>query len=425
MADTFDVKVLCHKHATELGKISRDASGRLIAGKDFTVHLAQYVGKCPLCHPVTPPPIVVPPPVPPPGPTDVLAAIRAATSGDTITVPAGTYPGTVIVPNGVNVIGPGSAGAWLKGRVDFGSGSRIVGLKIGDIGAAAVSHVEGAANTSLENCRFRGGGGATYTSVVDLGSPRSCRGITFKGCEVERNLASDPTFSGGYNDVTIWVGHGHMVDDITFDTCHIGVSNGVAAGSPRFTVEVYTNNDAQTLRGFTGITFRDSTLYGADAETLDLSDQDHARADNILVEGCTIHGGGVSKVKWGNGLNLECPTGVTIRNNTFTRSWGPALQMTPRSDPFTAAKAVITGNTFDFTQGIQATNGDAPIVLWGDGNTFTGNTVKGHTWSSSLFWLRACHANVITGNTLHSASRIFSELDGSSGNTLTPNAIVA
>ena len=73
--------------------------------------------------------------------TTVQAAIDAASSGNTIVVPAGEHAGDITCKAGVNLVGPFNGGfhptkvaptAWLMGKVFIGSDVLIADLKLGD-----------------------------------------------------------------------------------------------------------------------------------------------------------------------------------------------------------------------------------------------------------------------------------------------------
>jgi hypothetical protein len=282
------------------------------------------------------------------------------------------------VPNGVNVVGLGSDNSWLQGKLLFGSNSRISGLKIGDYGVAAVHNVNGATNTVFEGCRFRGGGGNSYTYVVDLGMHARASNISFIGCQVERNLGSeDGSFSRGFNNVTIWSGTDSAVTDILFEGCHVGVSNGVATGSPRMGLECYTDSGS----GWQRVTIRGCTFEVTDCHALDFSDEPNSRSRGVLIEGCLIKGAGLARRLYGCCIDFEYPQGAVVRNNTIYRAWEHAIQMTDRGDSrYTPAQATFTGNTIDVTvdNGV-ITAGYNQVKLHGTGNVWENNTIIGQT----------------------------------------------
>jgi hypothetical protein len=380
---------------------------------------------------VTPTPTPAPTPAPTP-PANPVAAINAATAGQTIIVPAGTFAGSVAVPDGVTVVGAGKDTSWIKGNMTFGSNIVVRDLKIGDAGMSAVHNRAGATNTVFERCRFRGGGGKAWTYVVDLGSGSACDHITFKDCDVERNLGIEVDGNQGFNDITIWVAQNGPVSDITFDGCHIGVSNGQGGhdtGAPRMGIECYT--DASPMaHGWQNITLRNCVFEAADMETADFADYGQARASGVLIEGCTFKGGGYSNVKWKYVLNFEMPLGVVVRNNTFYRGrggWGSVLNVTDDgSKSGSGPGAVFTGNTFDldYDNGFAPNVRDWSVVLMGDDNIVTGNHFKCHWGSNDFLLLDGAHNNTVTGNVFDLGGRdAIGTINGASGNTVSPNTV--
>lgn len=339
----------------------------------------------PSCSPtsaVTASPSVTAAPTPTPTgtlPGDPLAAIRAAKPGQTVFVPAGTFTGSVTVPNGVKVIGAGRDVSWLKGQIHFGSNSRIVGLKIGDSGMAAVhNNHAGASNTVFEDCRFRGGGGNAWTYVVLLGESGSTSNITFKRCDVECNLGVENTsMTRGYNNVTIWVGGSTKVSDILFEDCHIGVSNGVRSGCPRMAVECYTEDGA--TYGWQRVTFRGCVVEVSDGHGMDFSDEVDKRSEGLVVENCWVKGAGLkTTAPWAASIDLEYPLRAVIRNNIFGLGREFCVQMTTRGDPYSPSYTVWEGNTIDLTpNGVSKASYWRPYTVtsdspWGPSNTVTG-----------------------------------------------------
>ncbi len=274
-------------------------------------------------------------------------------------VPAGVYRVSHLsLPNGLSLRGAGAASTWLKGRLDFGSNQVIRNLKIGDYGSSAVHNKPGARNTVFEDCRFRGGGGKAWTYVVWLGSDGSCSNITFRRCDVECNLGSEnSSMTNGFNDVTIWCDTDSAVTDVLFEGCHIGVSNGVRSGAPRMGVECYTDSGS----GWQRITFRNCVVEVCDAHGMDFSDEYNIRSEGLVVEGCTLKGGGKAGREWGSTIDLEYPLRAVIRNNTFGLGWERCVQMTTRSDPYNRSYTVFTGNRVDLTP-----NGVTRASYWTD-----------------------------------------------------------
>lgn len=367
----------------------------------------------------------------------IVAAMSAAVSNTThsVYVPAGVYEiSSITVPRELTVTGSDAGSTWLKGRVLFGSNQRYVDLKIGDYGASAVQNESGATNTTFERCRFRGGGGSDWTYVVRLGMSDPCSHITFSDCEVERNLGTEgPEGDDGFNNVAIIsASDSGEVHDITFEGCHIGVSNGQGGrdiGSPRMGLECYTERGVTT--GWYNITVRNCVFEAADYHTADFSDNPTARGTGLLIEGCTFKGGGYAQTKWMFTLVLEMPLNPIVRNNTFYRGygdWGYVFGIGDRDNPdYGPSGALITGNVFDLDtdNGIPPTENGWPFGLGGQGNRFIGNTVHCHYGTRELMLIPDdARDSVVAGNTFNVGSRpLFRIFDGASRNTLSPNTV--
>ena len=170
------------------------------------------------------------------GSADDTAAIKAAMkaaarAGTGVYLPAGTYKVAIIsIPSGIALQGAGHAASWIKGGVLFGSRDLFSGLRLGDVGSRT-HNADNATQTVFESCRFRG------TAPIVLGDDHSCSYITFRDCLVERSFGGW-TPDCRYNNVIIEEyspgPYGH-VEHITFERCHVGVSNGSGGhdtGSP-------------------------------------------------------------------------------------------------------------------------------------------------------------------------------------------------
>jgi len=370
-----------------------------------------------------------PTPTPTPTPTvtqtpaaDPIAAINTAHSGDTIYVGAGTYTGNITVPDGVTVVGQGMATSWIKGTVRYGANQSFSDLKLGDA-LCTTRPARNMSNTTFTRCRFRGGGqtGVSWPNaqVLLVGSQYSCSNLTFTDCYVERNVGSDPDFSKGFNNISVTERAGVHVESILFKGCTV-------EGSARFGIECYVNESGGNTHGWKNITLRDCTFYAADAGTMDFADGTVCHASGLLVEGCTIHGGGVAQAAWGYGICLEMPDNVIIRNNHFDRAWLQSLVIAARgTTDFSGTGISITGNTFDLTTGTPTVGGsEAPIRIKGTGNQFTGNTINGGSGWTQIVDLWNATNCVVTGNTFTNRGGATPVIVRSgTGNTLTPNTV--
>jgi uncharacterized protein YkwD len=313
------------------------------------------------------------------GTTNPVEAIKAARAGQTVTVAAGTFSFTTLsVPAGVTVQGAGMASTWLKGHLDFASNDTFNDLKIGDAGNSAVHNTPNTANVAFNRCHLRGGGNAssdTTAPVVALGINGSVNGVTFTGCQIERALGTENSaMSNDFNDVTIYAESGAVPQNITFNGDDIGVSNGVATGSPRMGIEATVNSGTQSWQN---ITVENSTIEVMDSHGLDFSDNADARSSGVTVRGCLIAGGGLARRNWGSSIDLEMPRGAVITDNTIYRGWEAAVQMTDRDAGYANPGTVFTGNTIDLTvnNGITPENGPTdlfPGTVWDASNRIIG-----------------------------------------------------
>ena len=370
------------------------------------------------------------------GRTDDTAAITramraAARTAKGVYLPAGTYRvSSLTMPDGLAVFGAGMGRAWLKGHLAFGSNGLISDVKIGDAGKSAVNNRAGAAETVFTRVHFRGGGGSGWHApVVLLGGTGSCSDITFRRCEVERNVGiEDSAFTNGYNDITVYQASSAHVSDITFDGCHVGVTNGIRTGSPRMGLECWTAPGSGT--GWRNITLRDCVFEATAIHNADFACFSDAVSRGVLVEGCTFKGGGLDmkNTLWGYGICLEWPNNVTIRNSTFYRSAYAAIWGSPQG--MSGAAWRITGNTFDAdtAYGGMAAPDRCIVGLFGQGNVFTGNKVKFHggllRWAG-MVELGHSDGDTVTGNTFHIKSGQTAVRPNSATNyTISPNKVI-
>lgn len=376
------------------------------------------------------------------GRTDDTAAIAramraAASAAKGVYLPAGTYRvSSITMPSGLAVFGAGMDRAWLRGHLAFGSNQLISDLRIGDAGKSAVHNRAGAAWSVFERVHFRGGGGAGWHGpVMLLGGSKSCSNITFRRCEVERNVGiEDSSFSNGYNDISVYESRGGHVSDITFDGCHIGVTNGVATGSPRMGLECWTAPGSGI--GWRNITVRGCVFEATAIHQLDFACYGHSgQATGVMVEDCTFKGGGLDmkSTLWGYSICLEWPFDVVIRNNHFQRCSEAAIYNANFGQLYDT-RWIITGNTFDFDTaeyGITARRGI--VVISSANNIITGNTF---TWHGSFsgwptngcveFAGADATGNTVSGNifNISQTQELSNEWDGAIGNTVSGNTVI-
>jgi hypothetical protein len=312
------------------------------------------------------------------------AALKAAGNrGTGVSVPAGTYrTGTLTIPRGVLVLGAGATSSWIKGGLEFSSNDLVEGLRIGDPGKRT-HNGPNAVETTFRDCRFRG------TVPIMLGDDHSCSYVTFRDCEVERSFGGWTTDASYCNIILEEYSpgpYGH-VHHITFQGCHVGVSNGSGGhdtGAPGAGLVAHCNRRTPIRQGYHDIKIIGCVFEATDEFTLDFDDKVKANGShssrNVLIQGCTIKGGGVQGPRdFAYTICVEAPEGVVLRDNTIYRGYINPLKICKNedSDP-DRLPLVVEGNTFDLTvdNGVPTPAGASMIRLHGDNNIFRGNVIK-------------------------------------------------
>jgi hypothetical protein len=354
----------------------------------------------------------------------------AARPGSTVFFPAGVYrcATPTRLANRVNLRGESMKVSWLKGRLEFGSRSRISRLKIGAAGTCAVTNRANAIGTTFSRCRLHGGGSTEGVNGAVLylgGGEGNVRDVVFANCQIERTSYRPPAgvdaFARGVgntitiNEFTHLVGRGH-VEGITFRDTHLGASNGRAKGALRMMMEAYCW-DGPTNRvyhGWKDLTFDGCTIEAADTTGLDFADavltsdpKRHA-ASGVLVTGCTFLGARLDETYGHGGLPIiyECPTGIVIKNNKFFCSPQEAIGGSWVRGSTTAPALLIKNNVFDMTRsprGLKHQAGEPCLSIVGHDSRVIGNTFRYNTGSAVLIksggGSLATAGNVVRGNT--------------------------
>jgi hypothetical protein len=379
------------------------------------------------------------------GVTDDTPAFRAAFrsaagAGTGVYVPAGTYRvGTISVPTGIVLQGAGRSAAWIKGGLFFSSRDLVSGLKIGDVGKRTHNEAN-SSETILEDCRFRG------TVPIMLGDDHSCSYTTFRDCDVERSFGGWTT-NASYNDIILEEyspgPYGH-VEHITFERCHVGVSNGSGGhdtGSPAAGLVAHCNRKTPIRQGYRDIRIIDCVFEATDEFTLDFDDKVMANgrhsSSNVLIDGCTIKGGGVQgERRFAYSICFEAPEGCVVRDSLIYRGYINTLKICKNEDPDPDRRPLIVqGNTFDLTvdNGVPTPEGVSMIRLHGDNNVFRDNTIitdlPDDTDSSdapgSIIKLYYCRRSTIASNKVYDRAAVRSplllHLYGAKSNTVRAN----
>ena len=341
------------------------------------------------------------------GTTDDSAALTAAvaaaaTDGGLVYLPAGTYPypgnDGLDLPDGVKLRGESAATSWLKGRLNFGSRSRISELKIGDVGTCAVTNAADARGTTFSRCRLHGGGSSegVNSSVLYLGgSQGNVSDVVFLDCEIERTSYQPPAGLDAYaanvgNTITIHEfthlpDSGH-VDGITFRDCHLGASNGTDTGALRMMMEAYSwdGRTGRAYHGWQDLTFDGCTIEASDGTALDfadgtLTDAGERSARGALVTGCTFLGARKDDAFGHGGTTIvyEGPSDIVIKKNLFYAVPQNVIGGSHVLEGKDSPGLLIQGNTFDMTKsptGLKHEREQACINLVGYDSRVVDNT---------------------------------------------------
>ncbi len=359
-------------------------------------------------------------------------AMRAmAPSGGTVRLPRGTYKvSSIRVPDGVRLVGAGMNASWIRGGVSYGSRVRLTDLKIGARGRTFYN-APGARYSTFTRCRFRGGGDGYVVLLGDI--DRSCSYITFKDCLIECNLGkANWNHSNPVNNIRITENAapgGAHVDHVTFDGCHVGVSNGVRKGSPRAGLEAYTWDSTGTVtHGWSNLRIVDCVFEAADEFTIDLADtyrlgNGAVRSGPALIKGCTIKGGGkASDAQWGYSICIEAPVGVVVEDNTIYRASSNTIGTAPDTRPGVAGP-IFRNNRIDLTYPNGIASRAPYIYLRGQHPQFVDNRVIAAR--GTIFKIERTDGVVVTGNDVTAGSAtVWQVWDATVTNaTLAPNAV--
>jgi len=309
----------------------------------------------------------------------ILDAIAAA-GANAVYFPNNTYHlhDPLTVPSGADLVGQSMTGAHLEGKVWFGSNQTFTDLKIGPAtGAQAIcglQNVDGSTGTSFTRCHFRGGGSAYYGGIALIGADKSATGISFIDCEFERSQAATT------NTVSIYPTPGYSIDNVSFDGCHFGLTNGSTTGCDRMYVECFNWASSGTHHwsnlSFTNCEFEASTGWGLDFACLYQTGLGH----DVTVDNCTFHGVGGNP---GAAIVLEWVHGLTITNNHFHRCSVGAILWSQNHCREVSTAYTITGNTFDWDTAENSIPISGVILRCkSSDNIITGNTF-------------ICHANLV------------------------------
>lgn len=323
----------------------------------------------------------------------VEAALRdAATHGSAVHFPPGTYAvGDLTIPDGAVLTGAGRGRAWLQGRVEVGSSSRLTGLTIGRDGAA-LRFVDGASGTVFRRVRFVGGGGMKSgedQGVIRFHEDRAAWKIRFVDCRIGANSAD-----GNGVSMVSRGRPGGTYRDISWVRCRF-------EGSPRMNFEIIQRPDGDhpVTRGYRRIDLIDCVFEPSGSESVSYDAQ--GPAGDCTISGCTFKGAGWNAAyPYGQGIEFNGPTRMRFIGNTVYRCRQAMINHKGRDGVVTAT--VIEGNVFDGTRSFIDVVPERPaqtIYFTGvSGARFAGNVVKTDV-GGELAYLDESSRNTFAGNT--------------------------
>lgn len=238
----------------------------------------------------------------------ILAAIAAA-AGEPVYFPPGTYrlASALTVPDGTTLVGSGMATAWLKGSVRFGSSSSFTDLFIGyghEYIATAGTH-----DVTFTRCKFKSADDGYASFWIFNNGASAIYNITLADCLIDS--------SSNWNGISINAIDG-SIHDITFDGCHV-------LEQARMGFEC-TNRGSGT-KSFCNIKLMDCIFEVQGSEAISFGGNVGA-GDNCLVDGCLLKGSGNNPdYPWGQGLENNGRTGLTVRDTTIYRTYSTTLNV--------------------------------------------------------------------------------------------------
>jgi len=133
----------------------------------------------------------------------------------------------------------------------------------------------------------------------------------------------------------------------------------------------------------------------------------------VLIEGCTIKGGGVQGPRrFAYTICFEAPEGCFVRDNLIYRGYINTFKICKNEDPDPDRRPLIVeGNTFDLTvdNGVDTPEGVSMIRLHGDNNIFRDNTIitdlsddaEAGDAPGSILKLYYCRRSKVTNNEVY------------------------
>jgi hypothetical protein len=245
-----------------------------------------------------------------------------------------------------------------------------------------ISHLVLASGTHdvlYENVSFTGGGDGNPDSSGVIEIPGTAYRITFRNCVIASNT------DGAGNGVKI-VDRGGTVHDITFEGCHF-------MSQPRMGFECI-NRPGTRNAGYRAVNLINCTFEPQGAEAISYDDDSAGKAGNSLIQGCTVKGAGLNPdYPWGQGMEINGPTNMTVRNNRFYACRGDIWNLRMQVD--SPCGWEFSDNVIDAATKYQSVpmDSDAGCIAASNitGGVFARNSVTSSAPGGGVTWLNDCH----------------------------------
>ncbi|MDD3622693.1 MAG: NosD domain-containing protein, partial [Methanofollis sp.] len=315
-------------------------------------------------------------------PYTIQGAVNAASEGDVVLVPSGTYNEDVTVDKCLTL--RGSEGAALNGEIEItADGATVENLTVNGVVGSTVITVN-AADAVVRGCTiWDGGDGIRITSAPNctvegctLGGTLTGNGIYLYSAGQSRILDNQMTGCGGFGIILYSSCPGCFISGNTVQDCKergIQLQSG-CQGSVVISNTCSGNNGGLKVSGCEGQTtiLRDNTLlennyYGVSLE----------KADSVIVENVTVKDGT-------SGISLTNVENITLTNSTFTGLTSCGLSVYPC---YSATNSLIANNLFNNTWNVYIPDtSELTGTRWNTTKTF-GKNIRGGPFLGGNLWL--------------------------------------
>jgi hypothetical protein len=230
-----------------------------------------------------------------------------------------------------------------------------------------------------DNVAFSGGGNGDPSSsgVIEINS--GAYNITFVNCTIEAN-------ADGVGDGVKIMDAGGTIHDITFQNCHF-------LSQPRMGFECI-NRPGDKEAGYQHIDLIGCIFEPQGSEAISYDDDSPGAAGDCLLRANIIKGAGTNLAfPWGQALEINGPSNMTVSGNTFYAGRGDIWNL--RRQTTSDCGWVFSDNKVDASMSVQAVPQDPEascIAISGVyGGIFSGNVITSAAPGGGVAWMNDCH----------------------------------